>query len=188
MILRSTQGRFVLEETDLMSRNSSLHSSLSLASSIAILWTRLSLSFWVGGAILFVITSVAEQVNPAFDSLIRDQLATIRFPHYYRFGGICLGVAMAGSLFVMMRNAASIRRQMSVVFLLTLVAAGIMVFDYMQVYVPLQQLIIPPGKERTQEFLALHKRSEYVNTIHVSIALIATVVASWSISLPRAAE
>jgi hypothetical protein len=53
--------------------------------------TRLAISFWVGGAILFVITSVAEQRYPPFDSLIRDQLATIRFPLYYIFGWGCLG-------------------------------------------------------------------------------------------------
>ncbi|MFN9717464.1 MAG: hypothetical protein ACK58L_02155 [Planctomycetota bacterium] len=168
-----------------MSTKSTTDSSLSFASSMAILWTRLALSFWVGGAILFVITSVAEQINPAFDSPIRDQLATIRFPHYYRFGGICLGVALAGSLFAVLRISTTLRRRMVLVFLLTLVSTGIMVFDYWNVYVPLQQLITPPGKERTQEFLALHHQSRIVNQIHLGVALVAGLIASWPISVRR---
>jgi hypothetical protein len=66
-------------------------------SRLCVLATRLAISFWVGGAILFVITSVAEQRNPQFDSLIRDQLATIRFPLYYIFGWGCLGTTLVAS-------------------------------------------------------------------------------------------
>ena len=148
--------------------------------SFSILLTRMALSIWVGGAILFVITSVAEQVHPSFDSVIRDQLATIRFPHYYRFGGICLGVSLAGSLFAAVRCSGPVRKRMWIVFGLTLISTAIVVFDYMMVYEPLQTLITPPGKARTEEFLALHDRSRIVNEIHLTLALVACFLANWS--------
>ena len=148
--------------------------------SLSILLTRLALSFWVGSAILFVITSVAEQVHPSFDSMIKDQLATIRFPHYYRFGGICLAIALAGSLFAGLRCSGRTRKRLLIVFGLTLFSTAIVVFDYMMVYEPLQTLITPPGKARTQEFLALHDRSRIVNEVHLTIALVACLLANWS--------
>ena len=52
---------------------------------------RFLLAAWVGAAVLYVITSVAEQISPDFDSRIRDQLATIRFPIYYKFGAFIYG-------------------------------------------------------------------------------------------------
>lgn len=148
--------------------------------SLSILLTRMALSFWVGSAILFVITSVAEQVHPSFDSMIRDQLATIRFPHYYRFGGICLGVALAGSLFAGLRCSGRTRKPMLIVFGLTFVSTAIVVFDYMMVYEPLQTLITPPGKVRTEQFQTLHDRSRIVNEVHLTIALVACLLANWS--------
>ncbi len=51
-----------------------------------------------GAAILFVITSVAEQTAPDFDSMIRDRLATIRFPYYYVYGFASLGIACLSAI------------------------------------------------------------------------------------------
>ncbi len=164
-----------------MSHPPSATASLSFASSLAVLLTRLALSFWVGGAVLFVITSVAEQMNPAFDSVVKNQLATIRFPHYYRFGGVCLGVALAASLFATLFGYGTIRRRMIIVFLLSLVSTGIVIFDYTQIYVPLEALLIPPDKAKAPEFTTLHDRSRVVNEVHLSIALIAVLIASWPV-------
>ena len=55
----------------------------------------MALCVWVGAAALFVITSIFEQTSPEFGSLIRDQLATIRFPLYYQFGFAALGTTLA---------------------------------------------------------------------------------------------
>lgn len=139
--------------------------------------TRLSLCFWVGGAILYVITSVAEQRSPEFDSVIRDHLATIRFPLYYVFGWGCLGIAFVTSLVAVVTNAANLRRRMLAVLGLTFISTGIAIFDYQFVYNPLQELITPPGKARTQEFTALHDRSRIINEVHLSVALVAAVIA-----------
>ena len=138
--------------------------------------TRLAISFWVGGAILFVITSVAEQRYPQFDSMIRDQLATIRFPLYYIFGWGCLGTTLIASLIAGMLNKGCLRKRLLACFCLTLISTAIAVVDYKWVYQPLQVLITPPGQARTQQFISLHNQSRRINEVHLTIALIAAII------------
>ena len=147
-----------------------------LVSHLCVMATRLAISFWVGGAILFVITSVAEQRHPQFDSLIRDQLATIRFPLYYIFGWGCLGTTLVASLIAVMMNKGCLRKRMLACFCLTLVSTTIAVVDYKWVYQPLQTLITPPGQARTQQFITLHDQSRLINEVHLTIALIAAII------------
>lgn len=147
-----------------------------LTSHLSVMMTRLAISFWVGGAILFVITSVAEQRHPQFDSLIRDQLATIRFPLYYIFGWCCLGTTLIASLFAAIMNKGCLRKRMVACFCLTLLSTLIAVADYQWVYQPLQTLITPPGQARTQQFITLHNQSRHINEVHLTIALMAAIV------------
>lgn len=145
-------------------------------SHLCVMATRLAISFWVGGAILFVITSVAEQRNPQFDSLIRDQLATIRFPLYYIFGWGCLGTTLVASLIAAMMNKGCLRKRLLACFCLTLLSTGIAVIDFKWVYQPLQVLITPPGQAKTQQFITLHEQSRLINEVHLTIALIAAII------------
>ena len=138
--------------------------------------SRLAISFWVGGAILFVITSVAEQRHPQFDSLIRDQLATIRFPLYYIFGWVCLGTTLIASVIAAMLNKDCLRKRLLACCCLALISTAIAVVDYKWVYQPLQVLITPPGQARTQQFVTLHDQSRVINEVHLTIALIAAIV------------
>lgn len=138
--------------------------------------TRLAICCWVGGAILFVITSVAEQRYPQFDSLIRDQLATIRFPLYYIYGWGCLGITLIASLIAGMLNTGCLRKRLIACFCLTLLSTAIAVADYKWVYQPLQVLITPPGLARTQQFITLHEQSRLINEVHLTIALIAAII------------
>ena len=147
-----------------------------LALSLAVAVTRLSLAAWVGAAMLFVITSVEEQRSPAFDSVIRDQLATLRFPWYYIFGTICLSSALVCSAFGALLSTGFIRKRLLATSLLTILSSGIALADYAYVYSPLQHLIEPPGKSRTQDFIVLHERSRLINEIHLGLALLAAVV------------
>ena len=147
-----------------------------LAVSLAVTVTRLSLAAWVGGAALFVFTSIAEQRSPAFDSMIRDQLATLRFPWYYIFGTICLSLGLVCSAFGALLSTGCIRKRLLAASLLTLLSSGIALADYAYVYSPLQSLIEPPGKSRTQDFIVLHERSRLINEIHLGLALLAAVV------------
>lgn len=153
-------------------------------SAISSLLVRLALGCWVGGAVLFVITSVAEQTSPMFDSRTRDQLATIRFPYYYLYCWICLGTALAAAVLGAICSSKCLRRRMMVAAGLTLISLGIAICDYHWVYKPLQALIIPPGEVRSQAFLTLHNRSRHINELHLTIALIAAII----ICLPEKAS
>ena len=145
---------------------------------ISVVLLRLMLAVWVGGAALFVITSVAEQTNPEFDSVTRDQLATVRFPLYYLFGAITLTMALVGGAIASFVASGCLRKRMRVAMLLTVLSAGLAVVDYVWIYQPLQKLIIPPGQARTQEFITLHERSRHINEVHVTLALVASVLAA----------
>ncbi|MBL8811199.1 MAG: hypothetical protein JNM43_13565 [Planctomycetaceae bacterium] len=149
---------------------------LRYLSAICTLFVRLTLGFWVGGAVLFVITSVAEQTSPLFDSVARDRLATIRFPLYYLFCWICLGTALVSSVLGFACASGCLRKRLRAAAILVLISLGIAVADYFWVYRPLQALIIPPGEARTQEFVTLHNRSRHINELHLTIALVAAVV------------
>lgn len=153
-------------------------SLLALASLVVL---RLTLAFWVGAAVLFVMTSVAEQVFPEFNATIRDQLATIRFPFYYMTGTACCTIALATG--VMCR---SLSPRLTVSLVVVALASGVYAYDYFYVYRPLQELIIPPGQPRTDEFERLHEWSRNVNMVHLVLILFAGIHAA--IPLPRSSE
>lgn len=144
---------------------------------VSVVATRFCLTAWVGGAALFVITSVAEQTSPEFDSVIRDQLATIRFPLYYMFGAILLATALAGGLLAAGTTTGTRRRRFRFVVLFTLLSSLCATADYFWIYKPLQSLIVPPGQTRSQQFITLHTQSRHANEVHIALALIAAVLA-----------
>ena len=139
---------------------------------------------WIGGAALFVITSVAEQRTPEFDSTMKDRLATVRFPLYYQFGAICLGTSIVATAIAAITGKRENRKRLIAGLTLCLMSAGIAAYDYEQVYQPLQKAITPPGQVRGAEFITLHERSALVNEIHISLALLAAI----TICLPNRTE
>ena len=140
---------------------------------------RIMLAAWIGAAVLFVITSVAEQTSPEFDSLVRDQLATIRFPKYYVFGYAVHGMAAVICVALLLTGPGNFRHRVTLVFSLLLLSCLLMCADYFWVYRPLQELIVPPGQTRTQEFVRLHNLSRHANEVHLTVALLAAFVAAW---------
>ncbi|MEP3478026.1 MAG: hypothetical protein ABJZ55_02150 [Fuerstiella sp.] len=137
---------------------------------------RFLLAAWVGAAVLFVITSVAEQTSVNFDSVTRDQLATVRFPLYYRFGFACLIAAFFANVIAVATAASAVRSKWLVVGGLVAVAGGLMIADFQWIYQPLQDLITPAGQARTPEFESLHTWSRYANQTHVGIIMFAGIV------------
>ncbi len=140
---------------------------------------RVTLSLWVGGAILYVITSVAEQRYTAFDSSIRDQLAAIRFPLYYVYCWLTLGTSCLTAVILLTITQP---RSGTLLLVTTLCCASMAfaIYDYYRIYQPLLQLITPPGKARNQDFMRLHELSRHINELHLSLAAIAAIVASAS--------
>ena len=151
---------------------------------VFLMMARLFLIAWIGGAALFVITSIAEQRTPEFDSITKDRLATIRFPLYYLYGAICLTVATTTTGLAIATTQKGYRGKLIAGFLLCVLSSAVAGYDYVAVYSPLQKAISPPGQVRGPEFISLHKQSEFINEIHVTIAVLAAVL----ISLPPMRE
>ena len=159
-------------QTELVSEDGSLPRKSRLAVA-ALVVMRLVLAGWVGAAVLFVATSIAEQVFPDFNSTIRDQLATIRFPLYYITGTACCTLVLASGVL-----CRSLSRRLTAALILIAAASVIFAWDYWFIYRPLQELIIPAGQPRTEQFAALHTWSRNINMFHLLLVLLATIQAS----------
>ena len=144
----------------------------------AITLLRLLLAAWIGAAVLYVITSVAEQTSDHFGSVVRDHLATIRFPLYYKFGFAIHSLALFTGVAGWRSSLASHRLRLMTILTLVSVSGAMIILDYLFVYLPLQEMITPAGKARTAEFVQLHKWSTYANMAHLTVMLIAATIIS----------
>ncbi len=132
---------------------------------------RLAASLWVGAALLFVVTSVAEQVYPGFDIKTKNTLALIRFPWYYGAGFSLLAVAILATRFA---RPASRMKMTATAFLLA--ALGLMSVDYTFVYRPIRATLAEHGAERDAAFQQLHTWSEGLNSVGFLFAFSAAVM------------
>ncbi len=138
---------------------------------------RFALSAWIGAAALFVVTSIAEQRSTAFGSDVKNTLATLRFPAYYAFGFTLVGLSLVAGAIGLDRRSRH-RGWLTIVGSLT-VALILMVVDYVAIYSPLYAIVTDPSGARDARFLELHRWSERINTVDVSLCLIAALVACW---------
>lgn len=129
---------------------------------------------------LFVITSVAEVTSdsPLITSPVKDVLITTRFPAYYLVGWSLLGIGAVSCLLSFGQTGISNKR-LSIVLLLVLVALACMCIDHQYIYLPLVEMITPPGKPRAQNFVGLHNASQYINLFDVGLAFIASIIIGW---------
>ncbi len=139
---------------------------------------RFALSAWVGAATLFVINGVRMVTSDAFDSTGRDHVSLIRFPAYYLTGAILMALTFAGLLAARRLTGLTTRRWVTLITL-TFVVSALMLGDYLWVYLPLAEMITPPGSARPQGFRTLHQASETVNSIQVGLCLVAALIANW---------
>jgi hypothetical protein len=142
---------------------------------LAIAVARFALSAWVGAAALFVVTGIREVRSTLLDSYTRDVLVGIRFPSYYLFGFSLVGLAALAMLAASWLSPAKRGRPFALAFL-TVLALGLMIADYYAIYLPLVEMITPPGESRPAEFLAYHTASKWVNLTSVSLCAIAALV------------
>ncbi len=149
-----------------------------LSRRLGLMFARIALSAWVGAATLFVINGVRLVTTNAFDSVGRDHVALIRFPAYYFVGAVLMAVSVAG--IVAARGLPGLtKRRWGVVVSLSLLASVVMLGDYMWVYLPLAEMITPPGRARPQGFTEAHEMSKYVNALQVAMCLVAAMIANW---------
>ncbi|MBT4863701.1 MAG: hypothetical protein HON53_01090 [Planctomycetaceae bacterium] len=148
---------------------------------------RFSMAAWVGGAALFVVTSVIEQSGPNFDSEIRDHLALMRFPFYYGFGFSLLGVGLLSGLAACGHPSVS-KKIATAFFACASLAMILMVVDYVWIYQPLVELITPAGSAKSAEFVTYHKASKYINEIDLTLCLVAALAICWPLGTQSQAK
>lgn len=145
-------------------------------SRLALLVARFASSAWVGAAVLFVINGVQQATSGQFESMTTDQLVLLRFPAYYVMGFSFVGAAWVGA--AICGEQLSFRRRGAVLGLLGL-ALMAMLFDYLVVYLPLAEMITPPGKARAQGFQTLHQWSKIINSVDVALVLLGALLLCW---------
>ncbi len=98
--------------------------------------TRFCSCAWVGAAVLFVMTGVAEVRSPEFESATKNSLAALRFPYYYLVGFTLVGFALFGSWMLSIRRTSLLKGVKSLVACMT-IASILMNIDYVWVFRPL---------------------------------------------------
>ena len=145
--------------------------------SFCLMLCRFAISAWVGAAGLFVVTSVEEQ-QTITDLPTRNLLATLRFPYYYAFGFTLVAVGFIAGL-IAFRHPAISSRRLGIALALLAVALGLMVVDYVWIYQPLREMLIPPESPRPSNFAAYHNGSKYINEADVTLCLLAALLLCW---------
>ncbi|MFM9962164.1 MAG: hypothetical protein ACKV2Q_13165 [Planctomycetaceae bacterium] len=138
---------------------------------------RFALSAWIGAAALFVCTSITEQVSPTFGSDVKNSLAAIRFPWYYGFGFGLVGTGFVTSLIGVRR--AEQRARWTVIVTSLVLALLLMVLDYIVIYTPLHEIVTSPSGVQDARFQNLHRWSERINTLDITLCLIAALAVCW---------
>lgn len=141
---------------------------------------RFCTSAWIGAASLFVVVGVAEVTSGGFDSSVKDMLVAIRFPAYYVCGVMLLSAAFVGSL-VAGRSESFPRYRRIATLMLLAMAIAIMAIDYLWIYKPLLEMVIPPGQAKPARFRDYHQASKWINFANIAICLAATVLANWPV-------
>ncbi len=132
---------------------------------------------WIGAASLFVVTSIAEQRDPAFDSPTRNALAALRFPYYYQFEFALVGAGFAAALAAWKHPALGPKR-MRTFLTLMLAAAAVIAWDYIAVFRPLLEMMSLDTKPA--DFQHLHEMSKWLNFTVLVLVLASAVIISWS--------
>ena len=151
---------------------------MKLIAQLGLTLARFSVSGWVMAATLFVAILVAQAISQKFDSIILDQVTAIRFPIYYGFGFSLLIVSLIGTALAIVGKILPKIRGLAIIVLLA-IALILMTVDYYTIFLPLLDLITPPGKARTAEFQSYHDASELINKMGLMISLMAALVLCW---------
>lgn len=144
---------------------------------ICLTFARVALSAWTGAAALFVVTSVSEQRSTAYGADVKNILAALRFPSYYGFGFVLVGVGLIGGILGVDRCHQRWRWFTCAGSLV--LALILMLVDYTTIYSPLYSIVTDPSGVRDARFLELHRWSEQINTADVTLCLIAAIAACW---------
>lgn len=152
---------------------------------IGILVARTATTAWAGAAVMFVLTSIREVTSPDLDSLVKSQLALLRFPIYYQVAAVCLLAGIAGGGLALMADRMH-RRRLALFLGLAAAAAIMMIVDWLYIYGPLQQMTSMVSAARPADFHRFHQWSLGINAVDVGLCWIAAAVINCPFpSMPR---
>jgi hypothetical protein len=140
---------------------------------------RLASAAWVGAAVLFVITAVREVRHPGFDTATKDTLALLRFSAYYACGFVLVVAALAGTALALVGRQKGQRRGVVAAACLLGLVLGLMVADFVAIYLPIVGMITPVGRARSSEFAGYHRASIVINVCDVALCGLAALLLCW---------
>ena len=147
-------------------------------------FARFSLTAWIGAASMFVLLTVLEILSGQFNSIILDQLVLTRFPIFYSVTLVLLAMSWICGVVswrLSISQNRTVRKKAKLFTILVSVSIIILVSDYFWVYKELEQMLIPLGSPRPQEFPFYHKLTESLNSAALLINLVASFVINWPI-------
>ena len=149
-----------------------------------LMMNRLCLSAWVGAAIFFVAVTIRPLRSPELESEIKPKLAQILFPGYYTFGFTLMAATLVCGWWARKEPSVQGTRY---AWHLPVLAIGLLTMwaDYLWVYGPLAVMMKMVHAEQVQPaaFRNYHLASMAVNSVMLSLCLIAACIACW----PRSA-
>jgi hypothetical protein len=119
-----------------------------------------------------------EVTRGGFDSTTKDALVAIRFPSFYLFGAVLVGLAWIGVWLSGASEDLSKNRRIGALILLAFVLA-LMVADYVWIYLPLLSMVTPPGQSKPSSFTIYHEASKWINLAGLLTCSVATFLVNW---------
>ncbi len=159
----------------------------SFLAQIGLFLARFCLSAWIGAATLFVIVGVREVTRANFDSTTKDVLVAVRFPAFYVCGATLVSLGLLGTLLADNSALFPKYRRTSTLVLLVIVLS-VMAVDYFSIYLPLVQMVTPPGQPKPARFVVYHTASKWINLVGLIFCFIATALVNWPTNPPRCIE
>ena len=151
---------------------------ISLLQRFGLFLARSCISAWVGAASLFVVVGIIEVTQGGFDSATKDSLVVLRFPAYYVFGVALVSTGWIGTCLAGSSSEFSGKYRIGVIAVLSLVLAC-MIVDYIWIYLPLAQMVTPPGQSKPAIFVQYHQASKWINLVGLKLCLIAIGLLNW---------
>ena len=138
---------------------------------------RFCLCAWLGAAALFVVAGVLEVMSPEIDQPTKNLLVTLRFPPYYLFGFSLVGIGTLSSILLRCsKQNAPAHRRLTITAAFGVLTLLIMTYDYLQIYLPLEAMMLRDDGIFPGEFHPLHEWSKNINAVSATTCLVAALL------------
>ena len=145
-------------------------------SRLCLMLCRLCLAAWFGAGILFLCVVLGLRNSSLFSDEVRFNHPRVLFPPYYSLElSLLLVATVAAWLTVKTNTTATGRKSLVAVAVFSTVALTGALIDYVAVYRPLAAML--DSQVLTQQFVALHHTSRWINT---AVLLLSGLAAGWA--------